>query len=134
MKIGQLAKVTGVTSATIRFYEQKGLMPFAKRGSNSYRIYNEEDVLRVQLIKYCQHLGFSLSQLPSLLMPESIEHEQVMAALDEKVAEVEALQQQLSNKKQQLTLLQSTLTQSWQKGECLNDQQIKQLLNNLNSV
>jgi len=41
MLIGELADVAGVTSQAVRFYERKGLLPDAERGSNGYRTYDE---------------------------------------------------------------------------------------------
>lgn len=41
MRIGELAKATGIPVETIRWYETKGLMPPAVRSDNNYRVYGE---------------------------------------------------------------------------------------------
>ena len=40
MRIGDLAKLTGVSASTIRFYEIQGLLPAAARLANGYRDYD----------------------------------------------------------------------------------------------
>src|SRR3546814_19762092 len=42
VKIGQLADATGATAKTLRFYEDSGLLPPAKRAANGYRDYPPE--------------------------------------------------------------------------------------------
>ena len=41
MKIGDVAKTTGCSIQTIRFYEKKGLLPELKRSSGNYRVYDK---------------------------------------------------------------------------------------------
>ena len=52
MKIGELAKISGVSASAIRFYEQKGLIPQVARRPSGYRIYNNEAVNRLLLRKF----------------------------------------------------------------------------------
>lgn len=62
MYIGKLARLCGVSTKTIRHYEQIGLLtPAARKGS--YRVYRERDVELVRLIKQSQQLGFSLAEI-----------------------------------------------------------------------
>ena len=44
LKIGELARRTGVTAKAIRFYERKRLLPPAKRAANRYRLYDDDTV------------------------------------------------------------------------------------------
>lgn len=64
--IGHLAKASGVSIETVRFYEQKGLIeqPVAKSG---YRKYTENDVAKIKFIKRTQELGFTLAEAKELL-------------------------------------------------------------------
>jgi MerR family copper efflux transcriptional regulator len=62
MYIGKLANLCAVSTKTIRHYEQIGLLaPPARKGN--YRIYREQDVELVRLIKHSQQLGFSLAEM-----------------------------------------------------------------------
>jgi DNA-binding transcriptional MerR regulator len=49
MKIGQLASTAGLNTSAIRYYEKQGLLQAARNGSN-YRVYDDQDLLRLQLI------------------------------------------------------------------------------------
>lgn len=50
MKIQELARITGVSAKTIRYYEEIGLLPEPARGENNYRQYDERDVERLRLV------------------------------------------------------------------------------------
>lgn len=67
MKIGELAGRVGVNPKTIRFYEDKGLLPAPARRSSGYRDYGEEDVTRLSFIRTAQRLGFNLSEIAEIL-------------------------------------------------------------------
>lgn len=67
MKIGELARLTGCQAETIRFYEQKGLLPAPARADNNYRRYGEAHVERLHFIRRCRSLGMSLDEVQVLL-------------------------------------------------------------------
>jgi Hg(II)-responsive transcriptional regulator len=63
----RLAKKAGVGAETLRFYEQKGLLPAPSRNGSGYRIYQEDDLARLEFIRRSQELGFSLHDIKQLL-------------------------------------------------------------------
>jgi DNA-binding transcriptional MerR regulator len=67
LSIGELAKETGVKVVTIRYYEQIKLMPKALRTSGNYRAYKHEHRRRLQFIRRCRDLGFTLEQVRELV-------------------------------------------------------------------
>ncbi len=67
LAIGQVAKQTGVTVETLRFYEKEALLPRPARGRSGYRIYPPEVVRRVVFIQRAKELGFSLKEIAELL-------------------------------------------------------------------
>src|SRR5690349_19410045 len=67
MRIGQLAAATEVTAATIRYYEQLGLLPKARRTPAGYREYSPTVVRRLAIIRSAQQFGFSLREIASFL-------------------------------------------------------------------
>jgi Cu(I)-responsive transcriptional regulator len=67
MSIGELAKATGVKVVTIRYYEQVKVMPAPARTKGNYRAYKQEHLHRLQFIRRCRELGFTLDQLRDLL-------------------------------------------------------------------
>src|SRR5579872_4719389 len=50
LTIGQVARLTGVSAKTIRYYESVGLLPRPLRSANSYRRYGGADVNRILLL------------------------------------------------------------------------------------
>jgi DNA-binding transcriptional MerR regulator len=67
MRIGDLAKLTGVSASTIRFYEIQGLLPAAARLANGYRDYDRHAVEIVKFIDRARNLGFGLREVAAHL-------------------------------------------------------------------
>lgn len=67
MRIGELAKLTGCQSETVRFYEQKGLLPSPVRSDANYRLYDATHAKRLHFIRRCRSLGMSLDEVQTLL-------------------------------------------------------------------
>ena len=67
MKIGELAKRTGVSSTTLRYYERRGLIPAHKRTESGYREYRENSIERVETVIAAKALGFSLNEIRQML-------------------------------------------------------------------
>jgi len=67
LKIGEIAKQTGVSVGTLRYYESQNLLHPSERGDNGYRYYTPEAIQQVQFIKQAQTLGFSLDEIRHIL-------------------------------------------------------------------
>lgn len=67
MKIGTVAKKTGIGIETIRFYEREGLIAVPGRGSSGYREYGDAIEIRLSFIRRAKDLGFSLKEIKELL-------------------------------------------------------------------
>jgi MerR family mercuric resistance operon transcriptional regulator len=67
VQIGEAAKRTALTIDTIRFYERRSLLPKTERTEGRFRLFTEEDLLRLQFIRQMQGLGFSLQEIKQLL-------------------------------------------------------------------
>ena len=63
--IGDLSREFGVTTRTIRFYEDQGLLSPAREGQS--RIYQPRDRVRLKLILRGKRLGFSLKEIKNLI-------------------------------------------------------------------
>lgn len=106
MRIGELAKLTGCQSETVRFYEQKGLLPPPVRSQANYRMYGADHVERLHFIRRCRSLGMSLSEVETLLgyqdQPERscsgvnalVDHQ--LSEIDRQILELRALRAELS--------------------------------------
>ena len=90
--IGRLAHATGVSTKTIRFYEEMGVLPPARRAANGYRQYDESDARRLHFIRNARLLDFSLEQLKEVLaLRERGEAPciHVMGLLEQKMGEID---------------------------------------------
>ncbi|MDD5543269.1 MAG: MerR family transcriptional regulator [Acidobacteriia bacterium] len=67
MRIGELAKRAGVSVQAIRFYERRRLMRTPRRTPSGYRVYGENDLENVTIIKKMQRFGFKLVEIRRVL-------------------------------------------------------------------
>jgi len=94
MRIGELARRSGLSRDTIRFYERSGLLSSspASGGTNNYRDYPEATLERAVMITEAREAGFSISEIKLLFdhleTGEAFEADQF---LDRKIAEVSKL-------------------------------------------
>ncbi|WP_116209360.1 heavy metal-responsive transcriptional regulator [Streptomyces olivoreticuli] len=67
MRIGDLATASGLTTKTIRFYEQAGLLPEPPRTPAGYRDYTGDATNRLAFIRDAQGAGLTLAEIRSVL-------------------------------------------------------------------
>jgi len=65
--IGKLSKIVDLSTKTIRFYEDKGLIRKAERQENGYRQYPGSAVDELKVIKYGRDLGLPIAEIQKLL-------------------------------------------------------------------
>lgn len=65
--IGRLAKDSGFSIDTIRFYERKRLLPEPERRPSGYRCYRDDTLVRLRFIRRAKDLGFKLEEIAELL-------------------------------------------------------------------
>ncbi|GES29281.1 MerR family transcriptional regulator [Streptomyces angustmyceticus] len=65
--IAEVARMSGVTSRTLRHYDEIGLLPPARTGSNGHRYYEEADLLRLQQILLMRELDLGLREIQAVL-------------------------------------------------------------------
>ena len=68
--IAQVAKISGVTSRTLRHYDEIGLLKPAYVGANGYRYYEEDELLRLQQILVLRQLGMGLQEIAEAIDSE----------------------------------------------------------------
>lgn len=113
--IGELARLTGFTAKTIRYYESIGVLPDSTRGSNKYRYYTQADVNRLHLLRRLRLLGISLAEAKALIVEtldaacREVQHDLLslvnvrIATLDQEIADLQHLRIELECCQQQLT-------------------------------
>ena len=67
LRIGEIARQAGVSPATVRLYERKGLLPAALRSSSGYRGFPADTVARMKLIQCALAVGFTIGELGRIL-------------------------------------------------------------------
>ncbi|MER7759678.1 MerR family transcriptional regulator [Streptomyces sp. NPDC097619] len=67
MQIGEVAARTELSLRTIRHYEETGLVIPSARSQGGFRLYTENDVARLMVIRRMKPLGFTLDQMRDLL-------------------------------------------------------------------
>jgi DNA-binding transcriptional MerR regulator len=67
MKIGEIAKQSGVSVDTVRFYERVGVLPAPERRPSGYRDYTPDTIERIQLTRELQAIGFTLTDVVDAL-------------------------------------------------------------------
>lgn len=67
MRIGELARATGVSVDTIRYYEKIGLLPPPQRLDSGYREFPHGAGNRIRVIRNAVELGFPLSEIAKVL-------------------------------------------------------------------
>lgn len=67
LKIGEVARRSGVAVDTVRYYERRGVLPPAARRASGYRAFAPATVERIRFAKSLQALGFTLDEVVELL-------------------------------------------------------------------
>jgi len=67
MNIGDVARLSGISTKMIRHYESIGLLPAATRSESGYRRYSANDASTLRFIRAARDLGFSLERIGDLL-------------------------------------------------------------------
>ncbi|KQO13811.1 MerR family transcriptional regulator [Paenibacillus sp. Leaf72] len=67
MTRGELAKKTGLSMATIRYYEESGILPAPRRSQGGYRLYSDDYLVKIKFIKDTKSLGYSLKEIQEVL-------------------------------------------------------------------
>ncbi len=107
LNISQVAKQTGLSAKTIRYYESIALIGPPPRGDNGYRYYNDSVLKELNFVKRARDAGFNLEQckeLVALYKDEGRSSAQVKTLTLDKITEIK-------DKISQLQLMLETLQQ-----------------------
>ncbi|MCF7518882.1 MULTISPECIES: MerR family transcriptional regulator [Pseudoalteromonas] len=103
MYINEASKLTGATQRAIRLYESVGLLTVSRRGK--YRVYSQENIHLIKLIKEAQTLGVALSDMVALKGEnedfdwQAVSHYliQKQALVEENIKQLELQRQRIKN-------------------------------------
>jgi DNA-binding transcriptional MerR regulator len=94
-KVGDLAKMTGLTVRTMRFYDQIGLFSPSDQTESGHRLYNKSDLSRLHQILTLKELGLSLEEIKLALDGDQISPLEIVSLQKTRVKEQIKLQQRL---------------------------------------
>jgi DNA-binding transcriptional MerR regulator len=99
LRVGELAKRTGITVRTLHHYDKIGLLCPSGRSEGGYRLYGRDDVARLHGIQTLRRLGLSLADVAQLLdggataLPAILGHQ--ITALDQQIVQAQAWRERL---------------------------------------
>ncbi len=131
--ISEVAKLTKITSRTLRHYEEKGLINSSRRGQNGYRYYSKEIISQVEEIKKFKKMEFSLEEIREFLnfknenLEESLRHQ-----LKVKVISIESEIKRLVESKKEV-LNQLLATNNFLEGKVLEKDQRRVFMETIKS-
>lgn len=67
MRIGELARRSGLAASAVRYYEQLGLLPTPERTASGYRSYADDTIDRLTFIRSAQAVGLTLAEVRQVL-------------------------------------------------------------------
>ena len=103
LRVGELARMSGKTVRALHLYEERGLLDPIERSKGGYRLYAEDALVRVRWISKLQDMGFSLSDIQSMLR----QWEQSGSAPSAMLRVGQLLKEKLDETREQIARLQS---------------------------
>lgn len=105
LRSSQVAEAVGVNVQTLRYYERRGIITEPERSLGGHRLYPEETVTTLRIIKAAQRLGFTLDEVAELLEAGKHHHgasaglaartEAKLTEVDQKIADLNVIRASL---------------------------------------
>ena len=127
--IGEVAKLLGVSTHTLRYYEKIGLLSLVEKSAGGRRNYGSSEVERVRFIKRAKRMHFSLEEIKALIELDKApitEKPQVQKLVQDKLLEVEEGLADLKHLKKDLSKMLNACRASGEDEDCPIMQGIKQ--------
>ena len=122
LRIGEVARLLGLTPKTILYYEQRRLLRPAARSEAGHRLYSDKEVARLQFIERAKLLGLELAEIKKLvdladvdsrgeIIPRPEDLPRLEEVLEEKLRETERKMKELSAFREDLLRYRQRLEQ-----------------------
>jgi len=141
--IGELARATGLTVRTIRYWSDEGALPPVARSSGGYRLYDAASVARLELIRTLRELGLGLADVRRVLGGEATVAEVAaahVAALDAQIRALKVTRAVLStvarrgSSAEEMTLMNKLARLSAAERKRIMEEFVEELLHGLDTV
>ncbi|ELP69397.1 MerR family transcriptional regulator [Streptomyces turgidiscabies] len=143
LTIGELARATGLTVRTIRYWSDEGALPPVTRSSGGYRLYDAGSVARLELIRTLRELGLGLDHVRAVLAGETTVAEVAathVAALDAQIRTLRVTRAVLSSvarrgsTAEEMTLMNKLARLSAAERKRIMEEFVEELFHGLDSV
>ena len=104
--IGEMAKVIGVPASTLRYYDQKGILPFVERSSGGIRMFTEKDYEWLKVIECLKKSGLSINEIKAFTDMAERGDDSLSERLELFQSRREAVIKQIEEMKEALELLE----------------------------
>jgi DNA-binding transcriptional MerR regulator len=117
LKVGELARRSGLTVRTLHHYDSIGLLKPSGRSDAGYRLYNRDDVARLHQVQALRRFGMALADIghflakPGTSLPDLIARQ--IDSLDQQIADAARLRTQLTALRGQLLAGEEPALASW---------------------
>ena len=112
LRAGEVAERAGVNLQTLRYYERRGILSEPERSLGGHRLYDDDTVLVLQVVKAAQALGFSLDEIAELMDIGSHAHRRRPRLADSARAKLVQVREKISALQQ----IEATLQQAIEAG------------------
>lgn len=116
--IGKLAKQSGVTIETIRYYQRFGILQEPIKPERGYRQYPTETISKIRFIKRAQQAGFSLKEISELLSLDGAHCSDVRKLAEQKYQKIDSQIKDLTALRAALTTLIKSCEQTSSSKHC----------------
>lgn len=126
LRIGEVARSSGVRAKTLRYYETIGLIQPSHRSAANYRLYDRKVLARLGFVRASQSLGLSLADIRDILAAQdsgAIPCEHVLAAIDRHQRRLEEQISRLVGLRAEMTTVRARLTKAMADGSAQPGQQ-----------
>lgn len=117
IRTGELAKRTGLTVRTLRYYDAIGLLTPSGRSDAGYRLYNDGDIARLRNIQALRDLGFPLSDIQRMLDAGDVPLAEIVArqvhALNQEISRAAEIRDRLSVLQDRVAAGRTPKTEDW---------------------
>ncbi len=113
MRIGELAEKARTTTSTLRYYEERGLLPQPERTPTGYRSYGDESIQRLEFIDRARAAGLTLAQTAEILDVRDSGHspcDHVRGLLDRQLVDIDAQIEKLQALRSNIVELRANAT------------------------
>lgn len=109
MNISEVEHIVGLSKKSIRYYEENGLLNPKRNNENDYRIFSEEDVRKLKIIKFFRELGVSIHDLRMLSLGEL----SVFDCMEEQLKKIKLEEKKYQSVKKMCEELSTTQESFW---------------------